>query len=133
MQTRRSALLVFLVPAACTRARKPLEELLPEQVAGGWTRSSVAVLPSEESPALIRSLGLKRAVRATYRGAGTVRVRVFEMNVEASAFELIQKWRQQDGLAMYRGPFFFAAQSSDAAPDAVSAFLRSLQGALNPA
>jgi hypothetical protein len=45
-------------------------------------------------------------------------VRVFEMNMPTSAFELIQKWRQQDGLAVYTGPYFIVADpaATGAAP-----------------
>ena len=133
MQTRRSFLILTVLSAACTRASKPLRELLPEQLSGGWTRASVDALPAEEAPAVVRSLGLKQAVRATYRGSGTVTLRLFEMNVEASAFEMIQKWRQQDGLAGYSGPYFFVAQSDDAGPAALATFLQAFGGALKTA
>jgi hypothetical protein len=36
------------------------------------------------------------------------------MNVTASAFELMQKWRQQDGRAIYTGPYFVVANAADA-------------------
>ena len=133
MQTRRSFLMLPLCAAACTRAAKPLRDALPEQLPGGWKRASVDPLPAEETPAVVRALGLKQAVRATYRGAGAIRLRLFEMNVEASAFELIQKWRQRDGLAAYSGRYFFVAQSDDAGPALLSAFLQALQGTLKSA
>jgi hypothetical protein len=41
------------------------------------------------------------------------------MNVPTSAFELIQKWRQQEGRAIYSGPYFVVA-NADAGPEAAS-------------
>lgn len=97
---------VFL--AGCSTASKPLDEVLPTNV-NGWARSSVSPMEAASAPELIRQLGLKRAASATYSGPASITVRVFEMNVPTSAFELIQKWRQQDGLAVYTGPYFLAA------------------------
>jgi hypothetical protein len=53
---------------------------------------------------------MSRAILATYAGPATVTVRVFEMKLPTSAFELIQRWRQQDGLAVYTGPYFIVAE-----------------------
>jgi hypothetical protein len=39
------------------------------------------------------------------------------MNVSTSAFELIQKWRQQDGLAVYNGAYFVVA-APESGPEA---------------
>ena len=108
--TRRGslAICVSLLLAACSTSDPSLEEALPSQVAG-WTRSQASSLANEAAPDLIRSLGLKRAVTASYSGPEVVHVRVYEMNVSTSAFELIQKWRQQNGLAVYTGPYFIVA------------------------
>ena len=76
---------------------------------------------------MIRALGLRRAIRAVYEGNGSITVRLFEMNVEASAFEMIQKWRQQDGLAMYKGPYFFIATGQGTDQTTLSSFLQAFQ------
>ena len=47
------------------------------------------------------------------------------MNVATSAFELIQKWRQQDGLAVYNGAYFVVAEPGSAPQ--VSALLEGLR------
>jgi hypothetical protein len=60
-------------------------------------------------PRVVEQLGFSRGILATYTGPATVTVRVFEMKVATSAFELIQQWRQQDGLAVYTGPYFIVA------------------------
>ncbi len=78
------------------------------------------MVPAESVPPLVRELGVKRAAEVTYAGPATTSVRVYEMNVPASAFELMQKWRQQDGRAIYTGPYFVVA---NAAADAGAADL----------
>jgi hypothetical protein len=52
------------------------------------------------------------------------------MKAETSAFELIQKWRQQDGLASYKGPYFFIARPEGATQPQTAAFLQALQQSL---
>lgn len=117
--------MILLIICAISCAPKPAswEETLPGH-AGAWKRETVAVLPDSEAPEIVRRLGLKRAARVTYSGAVTVPVKVFEMNVPTSAFELIQKWRQQDGLAVYGGPYFVIADKT--APPEVSGLLAEL-------
>ncbi len=127
MLTRRNLLAFSALATACTRTPKSLTEALPVQVQRAWILKRTQPLPVEEAPALIRSLGLRQAIRAVYEGNGSVTVRMFEMNVETSAFELIQKWRQQDGLAMYKGPYFFVAQGEGTDQATLSAFLQAFQ------
>ena len=127
MLTRRNLLTFFVFATACTRTPKSLKEALPVQVQRAWILKRTQPLPAEEAPALIRSLGLRQAIKGTYEGNGNITVRLFEMNVEVSAFELIQKWRQQDGLAMYKGPYFFVAQGVGTDQATLSAFLEAFQ------
>ena len=119
---------VSLFFLACSTPSKPLEEVLPANLAG-WTRSQIAPLDAASAPELIRQQGLKRAVSATYTGPASVTIRVYEMNVSTSAFELIQKWRQQDGLAAYQGPFFLVAnpESGPQASTLIEALRKHLQ------
>jgi hypothetical protein len=127
MLNRRNLLTLLTVTAACTRASKSLAEMLPAQVQRAWILKRTEALPAEESPALIRSMGLHQAIRAVYEGNGTITVRLFEMNVETSAFELIQKWRQQDGLAMYKGPYFFVVEGKVADQATLASFVQTFQ------
>lgn len=106
--------LAILCLAACSGPSRSIEETLPAQLQG-WSRGQVSPLAPAEAPDIVRQLGLKRAATAAYAGPATVQVRIYEMNVPASAFELIQKWRQQDGLAAYSGPYFLVADASAAA------------------
>jgi hypothetical protein len=89
-----------------------------------WKRVSTFAVSSDQAPDVVRQLGLKRATSATYQGPATVTVRVYEMKVSTSAFELIQKWRQQDGPAVYSGPFFIVADST---PEAAAGLLEGLR------
>jgi hypothetical protein len=81
---------------------------LPEK-ADAWTLASTAQMDYSAVPTVVEKLGFSRGILATYTGPATVTVRVFEMKVATSAFELIQQWRQQDGLAVYTGPYFIVA------------------------
>src|SRR5262245_7946255 len=92
----------------CSVQKPPLEKILPTK-AGDFTLQSSQAINPQDAPELVRQLGLNRASMAAYSGRETISVRVFEMNVATSAFELIQKWRQGDGLAVYSGPYFIVA------------------------
>ena len=127
MLTRQTFLIFLALATACTRPAKSLKDALPGQVQRAWILKQTEALPAEEAPSLIRSLGLRQAIRAVYEGNGSITVSVFEMNVDASAFELIQKWRQQDGLAMYKGSYFFVVQGKGTDQATLSAFLQAFQ------
>jgi hypothetical protein len=116
-------LLITVLFAACSGPSRSLEGALPATV-NEWKLTGVTPISAVDAPALVRQLGLKQAATATYQGPGTVRVRVYEMNVATSAFELIQKWRQQDGPAVYSGPFFIVAES---APEIAAGLLDGLR------
>ena len=58
---------------------------------------------------------MEDSAAATYSGpAGNVDVQVFRLKGETNAFELMQRWRQSDGPAIYKGAYFFVAQSGNA-------------------
>jgi hypothetical protein len=119
--------LIAIISISCAGQRNPLKEILPVQVQRTWTLEEARTLPNEEAPAAIRAQGLKRSLIAVYRGNGRIRVRVFEMSGETTAFEMIQKWRQTDGLAFYRGRYFVVGESGDVDRTTLSGFLQALQ------
>lgn len=100
---------------------------LPVQVERSWVLKETRNLTPEQAPPLVRSLGLLRAMTAVYRTNSEIRLKVFEMTSETGAFELIQKWRQSDGQAIYKGPIFVVVESSDADPESLKEFLKALQ------
>jgi hypothetical protein len=116
-------LLITAFFLACSGPSRNLDETLPTTV-NEWKRVSTFAVSSDQAPDVVRQLGLKRATSATYQGPATVTVRVYEMKVSTSAFELIQKWRQQDGPAVYSGPFFIVADST---PGAAAGLLEGLR------
>ena len=80
---------------------------------------------------MIRGSALKRAISAGYRGNGRIRVRVFQMTNETSAFALIQTWRQTtDGLAFHKGPYFVVADAEGVDRQTLSSFLHALEAEL---
>jgi hypothetical protein len=94
---------------------------LPIDLAGQWKRGTLSSV--SEIPPVISQLYPEESIQTTYTGGpGTVTLRAFRMPSETSAFELIQKWPQSQGLAAYKGPYFFIA-SGDGAAD----LLRQLQ------
>ena len=108
LMTRCVLTIAAFLLLSCGGSSRSLDETVPVSL-DGWTRSQISPLPPAEVPEVIRGLGLAQAVSATYTGPSTVSVRVFRMKGQTSAFELIQKWRQSDGLAVYSGPYFLVA------------------------
>jgi hypothetical protein len=124
----RWLLLVMIASAlSCSSPTRPLADVIPA-TADGWTRSQVTPLPANDAPEMVRQLGLEQAVSATYTGPSKISVKIFRMKGQTSAFELIQRWRQSDGLAVYSGPFFLVADPASG-PDA-GGLLQALQKAL---
>lgn len=98
--------------------RNPNEnrEVLPMEMAG-WKRKAVENIPGEQVPEEIKRLGFKKGRRAFYLGqAGRLLVTIFEMNHQTVAFEMVQKWRPQEGkLAFHQGAYFVTIEGGDAA------------------
>jgi hypothetical protein len=52
------------------------------------------------------------------------------MRSEPGAFEMLQKWRQTDGLATYKGSYFLIAQPETGNEEAARVLLQALQNAI---
>ena len=117
---RRKALMLCAFIVSCSGARKPLAEVLPADLPGGLKRGEVR--PLTDVPSVIAQLGVEESAQTTYAGT---ELRIFRMKADTSAFEVIQKWRQTEGLAAYKGPYFFVANGERAAD-----VLRALQSTL---
>lgn len=127
---RRSLLCCMGLITACGTSPQSLDRILPE-TAGDWRRGTVQPLP--EVPDAIARHGVAQAAETTYRNGSRIQVRVFRMKAPASAFELMQQWRQSEGLAAYQGAFFFVTKTDNADPKAVAALLRTLQESVDNA
>ncbi len=97
---RAISVIFLLLLAGCTNKTPELKDVLPIEVQRSWILKQTAPLTG---------LGAKRAIEARYEGNGAIKVRLYEMAVEASAFELIQTWRQSEGLAVQSGHYFAVA------------------------
>ena len=128
---RRVMLSLVLLVSACNRSPQRLDEVLPPEVGGRWRRGDLR--NASAVPPVIASAKPQDSAEATYTGPGTVRILVFRMTSETSAFELMQKWRQDDGMAAYQGPFFFVAERTGADPAAVMDLLVELKRSGHPA
>ncbi len=127
--TRRHFLSSAILLTSCSQPSKSLAEVLPTQL-GSWSRRRLRAISADSYPPLIARLGVSKGAAASYESEGRIEVQIFEMKVETSAFELIQKWPQQDGLAIYKGPYFAIGTSRDAGRDKVGMLLRELQSKL---
>lgn len=89
--------MLCLLLAACGGAGK-VE--LPGELPGGWKLTGTT--EETDVPELVRQMGLRQALRARYEGPGEITARVFTMKVQASAFELVQKWRAAPGVIFFQ-------------------------------
>lgn len=98
---RRSVVLLSFLLLACGKPSRSPEEMLPLEVQG-WKRGDVAaVTPLPD--------GAVAAGETLYLGEGRVTVRAVQFPSETVAFEKMQRWRQSDGLAAYKGAWLFVA------------------------
>ena len=126
---RRNLLLSILSLFSCAKPPKDLSQVLPQRAARSWERSAVNRI--SEIPPTVSTLGVADAAETTYKGAGVVTVRVFRMKAETSAFELMQKWSPTQGIAAYRGTYFFVGTPQGTDPQSVASLLRALQEAVS--
>jgi hypothetical protein len=115
MRSRRSLLLAPLAAASCSNPGQRIE-ILPMEI-GRWKRKAVENIPGEQIPESVKSMGFKRARRAFYQTeANRLLATVFEMNAQTVAFEMVQKWRPEEGkMAFHQGPYFVTLEGGDAA------------------
>ncbi|HET8548153.1 MAG TPA: hypothetical protein VFL57_09125 [Bryobacteraceae bacterium] len=114
---------------ACGRPERDLKEILPMNVDGGWKREDVEPLHPSDLPSDVTGMPWKGAVIAHYvRGDGNaVNVRLIEFKSEAVAFELMQRWRQSEGFAFYKGTYFVVCRPDGIDAQQLGQFTRALQ------
>lgn len=102
----------------------------PQTLGGGaWTRQAVERPAVESVPRDVKLFRPKQWLRTEYRrAASSVRLNVFRMPGEPSAFEARQKWLGQSGAAsMNHGSLFVVAETATESPQALGQFLRLLE------
>ncbi|MBI5085818.1 MAG: hypothetical protein HZB13_14615 [Acidobacteria bacterium] len=104
--------------AACGGLRyRTLVPAPPETLDGGWKRIGLETPPLEQAPDELRALGPRQWVRTSYtRAASIVRVDLFGMPSDTSAFEARQKWRSQPGALAFHKGGVLAVCSSETEP-----------------
>ncbi|MSV29476.1 MAG: hypothetical protein EXQ52_12155 [Bryobacterales bacterium] len=124
----KGALAITLFLPACGGLRSPAPPLLPPVVAESWKMKESVVQPVSSAPENVRRLGLKRAERATYEGAGTITADVYELTSSAGGLELVQTWRPAaDTVFFYKETYFAVVKWERAEKSAVTAFVRDLE------
>lgn len=105
--TRRTVLLLVILAGGCAK-HQSADSVLPPELSGGWKRGAVAV-PATDVPDVIRRLGLESSAETTYGGSTRVLVRAYRMRSDTAAFEVMQKWRQSDGLGLQKSAWVLTA------------------------
>ena len=118
--------LLSILLLSCSHPQ-PAAPLFPEAVEP-WKLKQSADLPTEQVPAPIRRLGIRRAGSAVYEGAGNLKVEVYELTSSAAAFEAEQNWRAMaDTVAFHKESFFTVVHWENADRSAISAFVREME------
>jgi hypothetical protein len=121
---RRVLFVLVTVLWGCSQTAKPLADALPAELPGGWKRGAVA--QAATVPEQAATLGVDETAQTTYTGSsGSVEVSAYRMRTDTSAFELMQRWRHDEGAAAYKGAVFYVARATDR--QAALAVLRALQ------
>ena len=101
---RRNVCLWMLGLSACGGGDGTVK--LPAAFGGQWRLAGSAA--ETDVPEVAKQLGLKAAMRGRYEGDnGELTVRIFRMAAQASAFELIQKWRAEPGTLHFQSEDLF--------------------------
>lgn len=127
---RRTLLLLPMLGAGCARQENPLKDMLPVQVQREYVLKETHRNPVEQAPELARKLGLRRWETAVYRAKEEIDVQVFQMNAEANAFEMMQKWNKAEGAVFFKGPYVLVATSPTLPRQVVLEFVQDLRANL---
>ena len=124
---RSSLVGLSILLASCGGAPRPAEPLFPQQ-AGVWKLQQSGDLPLSGIPEPIGRLGVRRAGSASYEGAGSLQVEMYEMTSSAAALEAEQTWRPAAGtVAFHRDSYFVVIHWENAARDSVPEFVREMR------
>lgn len=129
MQTRRVWIIFALALMSCRPRTLTWPELLPTSIGGTWTRTSLEDRPLAEAPQLIRTLGLRSAVRATYTGPAEIHVSAYLM-AAGTSFEAAQKWRVMPGCTYLERQGCFYVIESPAGKAMLDSFASALDRSL---
>jgi hypothetical protein len=112
---RRRDFFPLILLTGCAAERPLSVDVLPVTLDGGWRRGDARTGGLEGAPEPVRALGAGGTVEASYSVAGgnPVRVRLYRMPAQASAFEAAQKMRPAPGLVFfYRERYFVLVEGA---------------------
>ncbi len=93
---------------------------------GAWRLKQSSGLT--EIPEPIRRLGIRRAGKGVYEGAGVLKVETYELTSDAGALEAEQTWKPlADTVAFHKASYFTVVHWENADKQAVATFVRELE------
>lgn len=126
MARRSLLILITLLCAACGGAREPQ---FPKEVPGGWKLFGSEEYRADTADASLQNSGLKRWLRARYDGPGYPDVMLYQMGSQASAFEMVQKWRSEKGVLVTHLDNIFVVYRTGLAPQEANKFAAAWEAA----
>jgi len=118
----------FLIAAAACRPSRPLPDLFPESMPGGWHRTSLTNPSVSDAPDPVPRTAVDRLQIADYEGPGKLEGRVYEVDSSGVALDLAQRWRpSSDTVFFYRDRYFVVVKWQDADRQALKAFVDDLE------
>ena len=129
MTSRRVWLGLVLLLSSCKNMGDKME-ILPMNL-GDWKRMAVENIPAEDHPREFKERGIKRARRAIYNGPARLTATIYEFGALGTAFELVQKWRPQEGkMASQEGVYFILLDAQGVEGKIVNDFASKLEAFL---
>jgi hypothetical protein len=123
---RRRYLFLTIALACCGSTARPL--VLPQTLADVWTLGSSRTEPAATAPEMVRAIGTRQWVAATYQGPGKVDLAIYELTSSAGGLEIVQKWRPQANTVVFHTDRYFVVVKYDAADRApITALITALQ------
>lgn len=115
--------------AACSRLRTAAIPEPPAQVAGVWKRTAIERPALDGVPQALRAAAPLDWVRASYQSYATViLVDIFRLRSSASAFETLQRWKNEPGaVAFQHGELFVVCSSPTETTQGLAEFSAKLE------
>jgi hypothetical protein len=128
--TRRAAVALLAVCAACGRRELPVEPF-PTSVAG-WNRTGLREIPVAEAPDPVPAANVRRVQAATYDGGGKLEARAYELKNRGVGLDIAQRWRPAaDTVFFWAQDYFVVVKWEQADRKALQEFTRALEKRLN--
>ena len=126
---RRWLLALVAALTACS-GDPPRRDVLPEKLAGDWTRKEHATPAANTAPERLARFGVQNIETGRYDNAagGVIHVEVYDVRSDAAALELEQTWRPEaETVVFHRSRYFVVMRFQNAAREALNGFVRELE------